>query len=200
MRHFEGFHRNSTATSEISLIALAFQDCLLSELDAILFFKFSDHCFEELKLVLFLDYLGFHFNGNLLFDSAFIQFVAGNLGEELEGLNTTALKSSVEESVAEVKLSVLSGFCLSPGLDESKHMLLLFFLAPLVNPSIDNERSSFGLLLHFLALHVQFLVLSVQLLELTCLLKLEFLHFLIEVSRVLEFDCLNFAEHIFFKV
>jgi hypothetical protein len=46
--HLQRLHRDRRNTTEVGLITLALQDCLLSELNAVLFFKFADHSLEEL--------------------------------------------------------------------------------------------------------------------------------------------------------
>ena len=87
---------------------MALKNSLLSELDAVLFLKFFNHVFEESKLVLFLNYLGVHFNVYFFFDSSFVESISRNLSEEFKSFGATSLETLLIEFLAILNLPVFT--------------------------------------------------------------------------------------------
>jgi hypothetical protein len=135
MRHLESLHRYGTDTSKICLIALALKDCLLSQLDPILFFELAYHALEELQLIFLLDHFGVHFDDNFFFDSLLKQSVACNLSEQLEGFDTSPLKTNVKEVIAVSQLSFFAGIKASPIFMVHEQYFLQTLDSPLVDPA-----------------------------------------------------------------
>ena len=108
MRHFQSLNRNSTDTPKIGLITLALQNGLLSELDPVLLFKFTDHCLQELKLIFLLNHFLVHRDSYFLVESPLEMFVSGNLGIELETLEASSLQPFKVEFVAKNSMCSLT--------------------------------------------------------------------------------------------
>ena len=108
VRHLERLHRNGTDTTQIRLIALTFKNRLLSQLNAVLFFKFAGHVFKELKFVLLLDDLGLNLNDYLFLHLALEDTVASHISEQLDGSHAPSDSTGGKEVLAVLGLTLFA--------------------------------------------------------------------------------------------
>ena len=162
IRHFEGLHGHGADTSEVGLIALVLEDCFLSQLDSVLLLELSDHGLEELQLVLLFNDFRVDLDVDLLLDSSLVKFIAGDLREELEGLDAPLLEALGVEIIAIVFELVVAGFDGGPILPECIYNLLESLLSVLLDPAVDDLADSVIFPLKFFEPSVKFEISFVQ--------------------------------------
>ena len=110
VRHFQGLDRNRTNTSKIGLIALTLKNCLLSKFNSILFFKFTDHGLQELKLIFLLNDFSFYLYVYFFIESLLIMLVTCYFSIQLTPLKASSLKTFQVEFLTEYGMSTFTGF------------------------------------------------------------------------------------------
>ena len=120
------------------MIALALEDCLLSELDSVFFLQLAYHTFEEFKLIFFLDDLSVYLDHNFLFDSFLIKSVSRNLSKKFETFNSSPFEALIIELITVCELSLFTSIETSPVFVVGEKDFLQTLDSPLVDPGSDN--------------------------------------------------------------
>lgn len=137
--HLESLHGYGTDASQVGLVALALENCLLSQLDSILLLKLSDHRLQEFELILLLDHFGFDVDGHLLFHSFFVELVSRDFGIKFESFHSASKMPLVIELLTVLNLPLLSGLGLGLVEKKSDEDATYPFVSPLVDPGINNR-------------------------------------------------------------
>ena len=138
VRHFESLDRDGADTPQVCLITLAFQNCFLSEFNSILFFKLTDHCLEEFKLVFLLNNFGVDFYTYFLVESPLVMLVSSDFSKELHTLKCSSYETLLVELLTEHSVGSFACSWSSIIVEESENELLSSSLEPSIHSNVYN--------------------------------------------------------------
>ena len=138
MGHLERLVGDSGDTSQVRLVTLVLQNCLLAQLNPVLFLQLLDQSLQELLLRLHLFHLGLHFERYAFLHAPLVHLVATDLRKQLHVSNRAEQKTSLVEVVTELGRSFLLARLLSVLLPRAEQFPHLVSIAPLIDPSEDN--------------------------------------------------------------